>query len=238
MRTQAHFFTGLFIEFYEQFNQELSRKNNTPEQLHQNLVQIIETQEMQIINTAGSFAQSCYRELQYLMCALADEVLLHKNWAGKQWWADNLLEYKFFNTRNAGDAIFKNIDKLLISHDNYKKNLFSSYLYLLSLGFKGKFNLKQNAEKEIKQYKLALFEAIHKQPAAQLLEKGEFFSNALVNHTNSTIYLDNHDKKFWMKTFAVIVCSYLLITHTIWVYHTFTISKITNNLAMQAKRLK
>ena len=51
-----------------------------------------------------------YSEVVYIMVALADDIFLNSEWEGKQFWEDNILEQKFFNTQIAGDEIFNRIN--------------------------------------------------------------------------------------------------------------------------------
>src|SRR5262245_61847334 len=54
-----------------------------------------------------------YRQAQYVMIAVADEVFVKLPWSGAAHWRTNLLETEQFGTRCAGQAVFDRIDALL-----------------------------------------------------------------------------------------------------------------------------
>ena len=74
----------------------------------QPLVSLLERQALEAGEMGGSFAFEIYREAQYVMCALADEIFLHEDWDGRENW--QLLEGRLFETHYAGEEVFNRID--------------------------------------------------------------------------------------------------------------------------------
>lgn len=102
------------------------------------------------------------KEVIYAMTAIADEVFLNMDWNGKQYWEENMLEIKFFNTQVAGDEIFNRINQLVSETEPLGTEKAEIYLDMLSLGFKGRFRGTEEENTEINMYRRKLFEFITK----------------------------------------------------------------------------
>jgi type VI protein secretion system component VasF len=71
-------------------------------------------------------------------CGLADELLQKSDWFGRDWWKDNLLELKLFQTRTIGDQFYQMTDKLLDARKFHDLPLAIILLETLALGFHGR----------------------------------------------------------------------------------------------------
>lgn len=98
---------------------------------------------------------------QYVMAALADEILIldpELEWAGREAWLDVLLEYRLFRTRDAGQRFFSFADQIL--HANRSSplhvELASVLLLALQLGFKGRYRGAHGAQK-LHEYRSQLY---------------------------------------------------------------------------------
>ena len=80
-----------------------------------------------------------FKQAQYLMAALTDEIFLVElsNWSGQRFWFDLLLEKHFFGTSNAGEQLFISIDEIVAKEvlTLLEKELVKVYLLALRLGF-------------------------------------------------------------------------------------------------------
>jgi type VI secretion system protein ImpK len=123
----------------------------------QQLLTLLERQSMEA-GQGGAFAYEVYREAQYVMAALADEVFLHLEWEGKSRWP--LLESRLFQTHIAGEEIFARIDRLLQRRDPFYLDLAAVYFMALSLGFQGKY--RGCEERERMEYRRQLFQTIYR----------------------------------------------------------------------------
>ncbi len=103
------------------------------------LVTFLERQSAQVMHSAPPGGADLYLEAQYVMTALADEVLLTDQIGGEGFWAMNLLEPHFFQTRFAGEAIFARIDRTLEKPDAERAEMAAIYLAALALGFRGRY---------------------------------------------------------------------------------------------------
>jgi type VI secretion system protein ImpK len=103
------------------------------------LINFLERQAAQVIHSSPPGAAEMYREAQYVMAALADELFLTEQIGGEGFWGGQLLETHFFRTRFAGEAIFERIDSLLASPGADRNELAAVYLTALALGFRGRY---------------------------------------------------------------------------------------------------
>lgn len=113
--------------------------------INRRLHRLLDTQAATAMRQGGRFGVELYREAQYVMAALADEVLLHGDaWTGREHWLDNLLELSLFGTRVAGERVFQRLDALLAGPPQQEYELLSVYLAALSLGFRGRYHRPQD----------------------------------------------------------------------------------------------
>src|SRR5262245_45366266 len=75
-----------------------SAAKESPTAVWRRLVSLLERQSLDAAQQGGDFAVEIYRRAQYAMAALADEIFLHVDWAGRESWRDHLLEAKFFGS--------------------------------------------------------------------------------------------------------------------------------------------
>jgi len=123
----------------------------------QQLLSLLERQALEA-GQGGAFAYEVYREAQYVMAALADEVFLHLEWEGKSSWP--LLESRLFQTHIAGEEMFIRIDRLLQRRDPFYLDLAAVYFMALSLGFQGKY--RGSDDRQAREYRRQLFRMIYR----------------------------------------------------------------------------
>lgn len=120
------------------------------------LLAVMESQALDAQRAGGRYAFDLNREAQYLMAALADEVLLNFAWSGRDVWTSCLLEEALFKSRIAGDRFFEQLDDLLRTRDPARRDLALIYLLALSLGFEGKYRGTASGPK-LQDYRAALY---------------------------------------------------------------------------------
>lgn len=90
-----------------------------------------------------------YRQAQYVMAALVDELLLlDMHWSGSTVWPQELLEKRFFGTSSAGRDFFRHLDQLLQLRGRGRllTDLAAVYLLALQLGFQGQYRSRHGAQ--------------------------------------------------------------------------------------------
>lgn len=103
------------------------------------LLAVLQEQETELARWAKGSALEYYREAQYVMAAVADEVFVRLPWSGASLWIWNLLESDLFGSRCAGQLVFDRIERLLAGADPNSRELAAVYLAALALGFEGKY---------------------------------------------------------------------------------------------------
>lgn len=124
------------------------------------LLNVLERQEQDAVRQGGDLGLELYKRSQYAMAALADEIFLNLDWAGRDAWRQNLVEAKLFGTHRAGEELFERIDDLLRDRDNGQSEIARVYLSVLALGFQGKFRGRADAEQEIEVIRRRLYRFI------------------------------------------------------------------------------
>ncbi|HEV2854762.1 MAG TPA: DotU family type IV/VI secretion system protein [Thermoanaerobaculia bacterium] len=108
-----------------------------PSAVWQALVGLLNRQEAEVRRSGGEYATAIYRRAQYVMAALADEIFLYLEWPGRDAWRTQLLEFKLFQSYNAGEEVFRRIEAVLRTRDPADAELAKIYLMALALGFRG-----------------------------------------------------------------------------------------------------
>jgi len=103
------------------------------------LCQLIELQSLEAGRLAGKDNVDLELRARFLKAALADEMMLRSDWVGRAHWRHLLVEATLFRTAHAGQQIFADIDQLLTERDPARRPLARLYLYLLALGFQGRY---------------------------------------------------------------------------------------------------
>ncbi len=79
-------------------------------------------------------------DAKYALAAFADEIIFHSSWPGKTQWLQNPLQLQFFQTNNAGEGFFTNLDNLY--GQKQRAHVAQIYFLCLALGFQGKYRLR------------------------------------------------------------------------------------------------
>lgn len=120
------------------------------------LLGVLEIQGIEAQRAGGAHAFDINREAQYVMAALADELLLGFDWPGRDVWTSCLIEESLFQSRVAGDLFFERLDELLRARDPARMDLALIYLLALSLGFEGRYRGTDCAAR-LQSYRAALY---------------------------------------------------------------------------------
>lgn len=101
------------------------------------LSHLLELQALEAHRERSRFEREGLDEARYLKAAMADEILLHTRWIGRDLWTAHLLEASLFHTRIAGDQVFRRIEQLLADQEPSRRPLARLYLLALGAGFQG-----------------------------------------------------------------------------------------------------
>jgi type VI secretion system protein ImpK len=183
-------------------------------EIWQRLLTLLELQAERAGRNGGAFGFEVYREAQFVMAALADEVFLNEEWIGKSTWL--LLETKLFQSASAGEVFFKKLDVLLLQRDPVYLDLAAVYFYALSLGFQGRYR-DNDPQGRLDYYKRQLFAMIFRQNPELL--QGE---SHLINQNYSHTLAEGKGARLphprnWLLLVAAVVVIWLSVSQALWV---------------------
>jgi type VI secretion system protein ImpK len=107
--------------------------------IRQSLIRLLEEFTSDFGRHTESFEYQQFRQVLYVMTALADEIFINLDWDGRDEWSNYLLEDALFESHDAGDRFFDLLDDLLGGRDSAYRSVAVIYLAALSLGFQGKY---------------------------------------------------------------------------------------------------
>lgn len=179
------------------------------------LYEILESQALQAVHMGGDFAVGYYREAQFAMAALADEIFLNLPWNAVDYWKDNLLESRLFGTHDAGDQFFENLDRFIEIRDPLRTDVAEVYLLCLGLGFLGKYR-GQTDLKQLDIYRQQLYVFInHHEP--RLYRGGERLFPEAYSYTLEEGRPRKYDDfRFWTGAIACVFGVLLLLSFLTW----------------------
>jgi type VI secretion system protein ImpK len=181
----------------------------------------------------GEFAAKYFKEAEFIMAALADEIFLHLEWEGKIYWEKNLLEDRLYGTHNAGQLFFDKIDTFLTLRDPSRADLAMLYLLALGLGFRGKYR-DQDDGGRIEHYKRQMFVFIyHRDPTLYELGTHLIPENYQHNIEGNTVTFLN-DVRPWVLAFSSVGLVLLLASYVVWQSTTSSINELTKSIIDQS----
>lgn len=188
----------------------------TPSSARQRLVSLLERQTLDVRRSGGDYAAALYKEAQFVMAALADEVFLYLDWPGSEDWSSYILESQLFGSHRAGEEIYEEIERLLVARNPVYVDIAKVYLMALSLGFEGKYRGAENGPQQIASYRRRLIEFIaSEQPelreTARMLVPEAYGSTFDQGVESRLPYL-----RFWGWAAAALFVVWLLASHWTW----------------------
>jgi type VI secretion system protein ImpK len=180
--------------------------------------------------------QSSAKQIVYLMAALADEIFLNTDWAGKTYWEENMLERLYFETQIAGEKIFDRINDLMMENDPLATEKAEIYLKALALGFKGKYRGADDETTGIDLYRNSLFKFITKNDNSAVLTGDRLFQKEYAR-TIPTI----HRKLLPDGAIIGYVCAFfifmfLVLSSVVWLFETRDIQRLLSEISRIALR--
>lgn len=173
-------------------------------------------QEAEAGRRGGDWGAESYRDAQYAMATLADEVFLGLDWDGREAWGDHLLEASLFGTYVGGERLFTMIDELLARPDPLRRPLGAVYLMVLSLRFQGRFRDRLDALEKIESYRRRLFAFVYPDARSALRSDRPVFANAY-RHTARDAAPDRlPPTRRWLTALAAALLLFLVISHGFW----------------------
>jgi type VI secretion system protein ImpK len=222
------------IDFPEPYQPSDSSRLTT--QVWHSLVSLFQRQATSAWRYGGAYGAEFYKEAQYVMVALADEIFLHTKWEGQKAWVSNLLESKLFHTHAAGQLLFEKMDRLLREQNPVYKDLAAVYLMALSLGFKGKYYDRDDGQ--IARYRRQLFAFICRREPDLDDSSRYVFPEAYyqIVREESPKKLSNPRK--WIAVLCLVVVVYVAATQALWWQLTKELNTANQNISEIVGKLK
>jgi type VI secretion system protein ImpK len=246
-----------FHEFYNEIIQQkkriLERNNNSNStiegnveehseaQIHDNVthpvfISLLNVLNKQVIQTrahSGEYGIKYYKEAQFAMAGLADEIFLNLNWEGKDAWKSSLLEFKLFGTNAAGELFFRKLDHLLKNRDLSDIELAAIFFLCLSLGFKGKYR-DTDQESQLDYYRNQLFIFIFQENPELLTD-----SKCLFPDSYSSTLVEGAGKKlpylrWWISGIILLLIVFVFTSHFAWNHLTADIVELIEQISIEA----
>ncbi len=177
---------------------------------------LLQDQALKMEHSVGVGNSIYFRDAQYVMVALADEIFLNLKWPGIKNWEKHLLEAQLFQTQIAGELFFKKLDALLESADPMREELASLYFMALSLGFRGQYYHVDDHQK-IKHYLDHLYRLVQHRPST-LFHPGR---SQLIHQCYDYTLTEPPgrglpDNRLWALTLGGIFVFYIFVTYVVW----------------------
>lgn len=204
--------------------------------VHHHLKSNLERLYVGATRSGGVYSPELYREAQYVMAALADEVLLYMTeWSGRAQWKDNLVEMALFQTRIAGERIFEHIDALIARGTAANADLAAIYLVMLSLGFRGKYRAIRD-QAALRQYRRALRQIIERHGPLRLAADMPVFADAYAHTLEEGRPARLPHLRPWLVAILVVLAAYLALQHVVWRRSTADVEAVLDSPIVQLER--
>lgn len=189
---------------------------NMANQVWQRLLYLLEQQEISANRFGGEYVRELYKDAQFVMAALADEIFLQLDWEGREAWYTNLLETKLFQSNAAGDIFFQKVDNLLKHRDPVQADLAKVYLMALAFGFQGRFRGEEKGMERLDFYRRELFNFIFHRSPDILSESKHFCPEAYLHNIGEGVGLKLEHPQKWFLYLALLLAVLLLVSQNIW----------------------
>ena len=217
----------------EEPSRELRPWDATAEQIQRALRDLIERQTQAVLRRGDPREQRRFREVLYVMVALADEVFLQLDWPGKEYWSSHLLEEYAFYSHDAGTRFFENAQQLLGSRDPLRADVATVYYLALTLGFRGRFRDLQNSA-QIEHLQHQLFTSLFQRNPG-LGSEVRLFPGAYENTLRDRPPRLLPQLRPWLVSLAAVAILYVAASHAIWAFGSAPVATALDELAARRR---
>jgi type VI secretion system protein ImpK len=221
-----------FRDFYGVLRRAVEAVRNVPESeaaevaqaLSTQLTQLIELHTLEARRTGGKAAMEAEGDARYLKAAVADELLLATDWAGRDHWHHVLLEANLFRSSQAGEKVFHDIEQILAAREPSQRNLARLYLYALSLGFQGRYRGSPHLGNVV-ELRRELYQFIY-QRAPDLQGRDRTLSERAYANTLSYLATRSLPRlSRWWVVFTLVLVGLLALSELAWLWQSWPVRK-------------
>ena len=201
----------------------------------QSLLTLFERQKAHAWRYGGTYGAEFYKEAQYVMVALADEIFLNEDWEGREVWVSNLLESRIFGTHVAGELFFRRLERLLADRNPVYRDLGAVYLMALSLGFRGKYRGVDDRGL-LEGYRRQLFAFVFQREPDLDAPGRHVFPETYFHTLRDEARRRLPNPRAWIILLCATVLAYVALTHGIWVQLTQPLFDANDEITRPAER--
>lgn len=180
------------------------------------LRRVLDRQAALALQAGDAFAGGVFSDVQYVMCALADEEFINLDWAGQEGWSENLLESHFFQSHSAGQTFFNRIDLLVRGRDLAAADLARIHLMALALGFEGRYRNTEDGHLHINAYKQKLLAFLGTREPELLTDSARLFPEAYANTLDQGIPRTLPYVRRWIAAGLLVLAVWVVGGHWVW----------------------
>jgi type VI secretion system protein ImpK len=228
-------FYGVLVRAVEAVrNVPVSEASAVAQALSNQLVQLIELHTLEARRTGGKAAMESEGDARFLKAALADELLLSTDWAGREHWHHVLLEANLFRSSQAGEKVFQDIEGILTAREPSQRNLARLYLYALSLGFQGRYR-GSGALGSIAEFRRELYQFIY-QRAPDLQGRDKTLSERAYASTLSYLASRRLPRlSRWWVVLSLVLLGLLAMSELLWLWQSWPVRRsLSSTVAITA----
>ena len=182
------------------------------------LAAVLRLQEKEIARSGKPTEIDAHHKAMYIMAAVADEIfILEVDWPGRDAWIDVLLEYNFYQSRNAGNRFFQMADDLLATQipDPLQVDLAAVMVMALQLGFKGRHR-GALSDAELDALRNRLYKLVER-------EHGALAAGIAFPQTTQALQAGGTPERLaplspWYTAGAVVLIVYLAVSSVLWLW--------------------
>jgi type VI secretion system protein ImpK len=186
-----------------------------PQAIWNRVVTLLDRQAVEATRISGPSGLEFHREAIYVMAALADEIFVHLDWEGQDFWLNHLLEARLFRTHAAGTIFFKRAEDLLRREDEAAAEMATIYLFALALGFRGKY-WGDETELTPDMYRARLFAFVARRVPELSQPVQHVFPAAYRNTIQSGTQRDIPSARPWLWALAGAFVVWIVVAQLLW----------------------
>lgn len=129
--------TDCFVEliaYVAYTTRTIDRKQPPYEQVKNDIQRMISESESRF--SRSSFSQEDYEQARFAVFAWIDETILSSSWKEKDRWQVEKLQYRYYDTGDAGELFFEKLNRL----GPHQRDVREVYYLCLAMGFKGQYH--------------------------------------------------------------------------------------------------
>ena len=209
-----------------------------PISVRERLIAVLRAQDADFSGRARTAVLRRYREAQYVMVALADEVFLQLPWSGAARWTERLIETEQFGTRCAGQEVFTRIDRLLERADPEDVELGAIYLTALALGVQGRYSGRPDGRVAVDRYMSLLYRFIFSRTPDLTDTLRKLMPPCYENTIPAGVGKKLRSPRLWWWATAAVLVVWLVVSQTLWVGVTTPLHKRLDDILAKTARLE